>query len=243
MTEPYYQGERATLYLGDCRTVVPTLPRQSVDLLIADPPYGVQWQSGRRTERFEEMAGDSDSMDWPDVLGTVVRHALRLKRHVYVFGYPEDRLVRPMQLSVACPLVWNKGKHGAGNLVVPWGQAHEPLTFGVMAHRPFETDSGQGGLAARLRRGSVLSCPSVNGGAVTRHPSEKPVALLRELIESSSRLGETVLDPVCGVGSTVVAAVLAGRRAVGIELDERYLSIAVDRVREAERIAKLAEVV
>jgi site-specific DNA-methyltransferase (adenine-specific) len=73
-----------------------------------------------------------------------------------------------------------------------------------------------------------------------RHPSEKPVGLLGEMIESSSRRGELVLDPFAGVGSTGVAAVLAGRRSYQVEIDERYVQIAVDRMVSAERLAASA---
>jgi DNA modification methylase len=185
MVTPYYQGERATLYLGDCRDVVPTLPRQSVDLIVADPPYGMSWQSGRRQVPFEQMAGDDGTVDWPSVIGNTMRH------------------------------VYN------------WSRVNRA--------------KGSGRLAARLRQGFVLHVPRPVSRQV-RHPAEKPVELVRQLIESSSCLGETVFDPTCGVGSVPVAAVLAGRHAIGIESDDRYLSIAVDRLREAERIAKLAEV-
>jgi DNA modification methylase len=240
-TLPYYSGVMATLYLGDCRTVVPTLPRQSVDLLIADPPYGVGWQSGRRTEQFDRMAGDDATANWPNLLGELTKHVLREFRHVYVFGYGAEQLAGPLMLGGRCELVWDKDQPGLGDLSLPWGPEHERLAFGVYVTRPSGRARGDGRLAARLRQGSVLRAARPNAAAI-RHPDEKPVPLLRALVESSSCLGETVLDPTCGVGSTLVAAVLAGRKAIGIEIDQQYLDIAVDRVREAERVAKLAEV-
>lgn len=242
MIDPYYQGERATLYLGDCRDVVPMLPRQSVDLLIADPPYGKNWRSNYRTERFDAMASDDGSTDWPAALGNAATHVLRNTRHVYVFGYRPADLADPLALGGICELVWDKGHLGMGDLTAPWGPEHESITFGVYDWSPANRAKGKGRLAARLRQGSVIQARRPNSGQV-RHPDEKPINLMLALVESSSCRGELVLDPVCGVGSTIVAAVLAGRRAIGIEIDERYLAIAVDRVREAERIAKLAEVV
>lgn len=237
----YYAGPLATLYLGDCRTVVPTLPRQSVDLLVADPPYGVNWQSGRRHERFDAMSGDDGLTDWPAILGEVTRHVLRNCRHVYVFGYrPEDLSAMPLGATIEG--VWDKSIIGPGALDSPWAPQHERIAFGVYNWSQRNRENGSGRLAARLRQGFVLCVQRPHSGQV-RHPSEKPVALIRQLVESSSCLGETVLDPTCGVGSTLVAAVLAGRKAVGIDVDERYLSIAATRVREAERIAKLAEAV
>jgi tRNA G10 N-methylase Trm11 len=240
MVTPYYQGERATLYLGDCRDVVPTLPRQSVDLIVADPPYGMSWQSGRRQVPFEQMAGDDGTVDWPSVIGNTMRHLLRNERHIYVFGYKPEALTA-LPVGAMVEGVWDKVVIGAGPLTQPWGPQHESITFGVYNWSRVNRAKGSGRLAARLRQGFVLHVPRPVSRQV-RHPAEKPVELVRQLIESSSCLGETVFDPTCGVGSVPVAAVLAGRHAIGIESDDRYLSIAVDRLREAERIAKLAEV-
>lgn len=240
---PYFRGRLSTLYVGDCRALTPTLEPRSVDLLIADPPYGTSWRSNfRRLGRFDAMAGDDGSVDWPAALGELVKRLLRNKRHVYVFGHDPQRLVEALGLGGTAELIWDKGHQGLGNLELPWGPQHEPITFGVYDWSRRNRDEGSGRLAARMRRGSVLRVPRVKGAAARRHPDEKPVALMRELVESSSCVGDLVLDPTCGVGSTGVAAVLAGRRFVGIELDLRYADIAVDRLREAERIAQLAEV-
>ncbi|GLZ62840.1 DNA methyltransferase [Micromonospora sp. NBRC 107095] len=238
--EPYYQTPRATLYLGDCRDVIPALPARSVDLIIADPPYGVNWQSGRRAERFDHMAGDDGSIDWPAVLGDAVRRLLRNHRHTYVFGYAPDQVAKPCDLGATAELIWDKQHHGPGNLSVPWGPEHERITFGVYEWSARNRDKGSGRLAARLRQGSVIQAARPNSGQV-RHPDEKPVPLMRALVESSSCLGEAVLDPTAGVCSTGVAALLAGRRFVGVESDRRYADLGVARLVEAERIADLAE--
>jgi site-specific DNA-methyltransferase (adenine-specific) len=65
------------------------------------------------------------------------------------------------------------------------------------------------------------------------HPMEKPVDILRQMVESSSMIGETVLDPFCGSGSVLLAAQLEGRVAIGIEIDERYCEIAAKRIEGA----------
>jgi len=91
----------------------------------------------------------------------------------------------------------------------------------------------------RLRKGSVLRFGPPTGRTV-RHPSEKPVPLLRELIESSTRQGEVVLDPFAGSGSTGVAAVLSGRRAILVESHYEYALLARDRVLRAEQAMELA---
>ncbi|MGY5129228.1 DNA-methyltransferase [Streptomyces nigrescens] len=232
-----YQTDRVTLYRGDAAELVGLLP--TVDLLVTDPPYGVKWDSGRNDGRFGALLGDDGNLDVPRLLGVLARAHLRNRRHAYVFGYRPDQLAEPMQLGGTTQLVWDKGIIGLGNLEHPWGPAHEHITFGVRAKSLSHRRAGDGRLAARIRTGSVLRHQRPNGGQVNRHPTEKPVPLIAELIESSSRHGELVLDPFAGSGSTLVAAVLTGRRAIGCELDERYVEVARRRITEAERIADM----
>ena len=94
-------------------------------------------------------------------------------------------------------------------------------------------ERGSGRLSARLRKGAVIRCQRTNGQATKYHPTQKPVDVLRQLIESSSLLGELVLDPFMGVGSTLVAAIAEERRAIGIEVEEKYCERAAERCRAA----------
>jgi len=118
-----------------------------------------------------------------------------------------------------------------GNLSVPWGPQHEKITFATYETSKANRERrGYGKLSARLRKGSVLRCLRHNAGSAKNHPSEKPVDILRQMIESSSVLGECVLDPYMGCGSTLVAAKLEGREGIGIELEEKYCEIAAKRL-------------
>lgn len=218
----YYEDDLVTLYHGDCRDILPTLGRESVELLLTDPPYGINYRSGGA---HGPIAGDDGSLDVIAALRLALP-ALRLKRHFYVFG-PFD--LAPITKGATAELIWDKGKFGAGNLSTPWGRSHEPLTFGVWS--PYVSHAGRGSQLVRLRRGSVLSFPTTNNGrGAMEHPTEKPVPLLRELIEASSRMGETVLDPFAGCGSTLIAAVREERKAIGIELEERYCEVIARRL-------------
>jgi DNA modification methylase len=226
-----YESEHVTLWQGDASLVLPGIETESLDLVVTDPPYGVDWQSGFRTESFDRLANDG-SADREIVRG-ILRESVRLvgqNRHLYVFG-PTD-VLEGLKVSATTPLVWDKATIGGGDLTSPWAPAHEPINFVTSKHR-HAGQTGKEGVANRVRKGSVLRFPRPTGRKV-RHPSEKPVALLRELIESSSRQGETVLDPFAGIGSTGVAAILSGRRAVLVELDPRYVAIAVERIKQAE---------
>jgi site-specific DNA-methyltransferase (adenine-specific) len=227
-----------TLYHGDCRDVLPFLTR-GADLLLTDPPYGVDWQSNRRTEAFARMAGDDGTLPAFGALALALR-VLRPGRHAYCFGLAGWG---PLPMSASADLVWDKELLGAGDLSIPWAPSHERILFGVYTPDKTRRARGDGALSARLRRGSVLRCQRLTQTAVTRHPTEKPVAILRVMIESSSLCGETVLDPFAGSGSTGIAAVMEGRRAVLIELEERYCEVAADRLRKMQpALALFAEV-
>lgn len=233
-----YRSERVELHLGRAEDVLPGLETESFDLIVTDPPYGKEWVSNRRAESFESLLGDG--ADQREEIRAVIAETVRLirqNRHLYVFG-PSD-VLEGLKVSEVVELVWDKATIGSGDLSAPWGPAHEPISFTVTKHR-HAGKSGCSTIPTRVRKGSVLRFGRATGRTV-RHPSEKPVALLRELIESSSRQGDLVLDPFAGVGSTAVAALLSGRRAFAVELDERYARIALDRIRAAERLAEEGE--
>lgn len=225
----------AQVWHGDSRAVLAGLSAESVDLVLTDPPYGVAWESGYRATSLGQLHGDGADDASRAVISDVLTQCVRLvgqSRHLYVFG-PDD-VLDGQKVSETAQLVWDKGTMGTGNLAAPWGPAHEPITFCVSTHR-HAGRSGKPRLAARLRKGSVLSFNRPTGRKV-RHPSEKPVPLLRELIESSSRQGETVLDPFAGSGGTGVAALLSGRRAILVDSDPRWATLAAERVARAESL-------
>lgn len=236
--KPYYEQSGITIYHGDCREILPTIPAESVDLIVTDPPYGVRWLSESRRIPFDAIAGD-ESQEAAITGLSLALPCLRRMRHVYVFGRYE---LSDPAVGEWVELIWDKGNMGAGDITAPWGIEHEYIQFGVCTRSPGNVSrNGKGRTAARLRKGSVLRFDRVNGAAISRHPSEKPVRLLRELIESSSMIGETVFDPFCGVGSTLVAARLEGRCGIGIELEEKYCEIAARRLQQDSLFTEAVE--
>lgn len=228
-----YKTKRCELWHGSAESVLPLLPKRSLDLLVADPPYGANAYSNRGGGiRFGKISGDDGSYD-PTPALKLALSCLRNGRHAYVFG---PRL-EGLPLGGEAELIWDKGVLGMGDLTLPWAPRHERISFGVYCTSKANAARGDGRLSARLRQGSVLSAQRKHSRQVQNHPTEKPVGLLRQLVESSSCLGEVVLDPFAGSGSTGVAAVLSGRRCVLIELDERYVQTAAKRLSEAEAIA------
>jgi DNA modification methylase len=233
--KPYYQSEHATLYHGRAEEVLPSFSTESFSLVLTDPPYGVEYKSGMRELEWE-VAGDGAGAADRDVVEQILLQCVRLtaqNRHLYVFGPEVLRSRLDAKVSAAAQLIWSKNI-SMGDLSSPWGKGHEELHFYTNLHRHAGKRGKEVG-PVRLRKGTVLQFGRKTGRTL-RHPTEKPIELLTELLESSSRVGELVLDPFAGVGSTGVAAVLAGRRTVLVELEEGYCEIAADRLEKAEKL-------
>ena len=225
---PYYDDGRVTIYHGDAREILPL--SDAADLLLTDPPYGVSWKSGRG--QHEVLKGDDGSLLIETWLPAALR-SIRRGRHAYVFGLDRRDVPADAPMCGFADLVWDKAVMGLGDIESPWGPQHETILFGVQEISKANREKNYGVTAARLRKGSVLRFQRPHSSQTLRHPTEKPVDLMRVLIESSSTFGETVLDPFCGVGSTLVAAVLEGRKGIGIEIEERYCEVAARRLSQA----------
>ncbi len=239
--KPYYDAHGVTLYLGDALDVLPTLmigsERGGFDLLLTDPPYGVNaTATGNRVKALPLVGiANDDSTDMGVAIAALAWTRLRVHRHAYVFG-PFDLRALPGASGVA-ELIWDKVIPSMGDLEHPWAKQHEPIQFAMRERAgpsTKRTSKGEDNLG-RMRGGSVLRHMRPNGRGANHHITEKPVPLLQELIERSSRHGETVLDPCAGSGSTLVAALVEGRKAVGIELEEPWAEMAAKRVDEMTR--------
>jgi hypothetical protein len=202
--KPYYEQDGIAIYHGDCREVLPSL---SADVLVTDPPFGIGYFSNRtKCENVaRSIAGDEDTRlrDW--VLSWWG------DKPALVFGSPGI----PAPPQTRMNLVWHKPGSGMGDLSLPWKPDYEfihVIGAGFTGHR------GESVFRYPLRvfRGDLL------------HPHQKPEDLI-EMLLAKCPVGK-VIDPFIGSGSTLVAAKASGRRAIGIEIEERYCEIAANRL-------------
>jgi DNA modification methylase len=221
MAGPYFQKDGITLYHSDCGEI-----EIACDLIVTDPPYGQEFKSGK-SDLWGAIKGDDDLAGTMDRLGRALKK-LRRGRHVYIFGSRFDFAALP--LCGLTEIIWDKGTIGMGDLSSPWGPQHENITFATYELSKANREKGYGNLSARLRKGSVVRSMRPISGRVRHHPTEKPVDVLRQLIESSSVMGEVVYDPFAGSGSTLIAAFIEGRQAIGAEVEERYCETAARRI-------------
>ncbi len=212
---PYYSDEWVTLYHGDCREVDAWL---AADVLVTDPPYGIGWTTPYLANAHNPAANDGIAND--DT--TEARdNALSLwgNRPALVFG----------SLRAAYPAGWSRmlvfeKPRGAGLIGsrVPWFRNWEPIF--VLGDWPDQTPTRSAVVATREKAASGYS------GYVTRagHSHAKPLDVMCDLLEACPP--GTVADPFAGSGSTLVAAKRLCRKAIGVELDERYCEIAAKRL-------------
>jgi DNA modification methylase len=204
-------AEGVTLYLGDCREILPTLPK--VDAVVTDPPYGTHNSSS-----WNGKHGDCSIIN--DETVTVRDKALLLAKfdRALVFGSWRSR--RPAATRQL--LIWEKGGHcGMGDLTIPWKPNTEEI---YILGSGFKGSRDSGVL-------HIIADRECNGVVRERdHPTEKPLELMRALIR---KCPGTILDPFMGSGTTGVAAVKLGRKFIGIEIEPKYFDIACRRISEA----------
>jgi DNA modification methylase len=240
MTSPVTIG-RATLYLGDCLSIMPTLGK--VSHIICDPPYEAFLHKmknslrGRiRTDTGPDLRGlDFEAID--EIRKPLVSAVEAACEGWFIaFCTPEGVAkwadeINESKLKYKRACVWVKPDctpqlngqgpaQGAENFVCSWaGDGYSQWNAG-----------GKRGVYTHLVNG-----PERDG----RHPTEKPRRLMAEIIADFTNPGQTILDPFMGSGTTGVAAVQMDRNFIGIEKDERYFQIACERIEKAQRQLKL----
>jgi len=232
VVKPYYEDDAVTIYHGDCLSVLPHLD-VSLAAVVSDPPYasGARQEAQRnasgamlRGQRWASKPIENDQMTTTGFVWLMretcyaVRPMLADGGSVLLFidwrQWPTlVGAVETTNLRVNGMVVWDKVSYGLGN---GFRAQHELVLFASKG-TPRVVDHGVPNVLAFKRE------------ANDDHPSPKPVPLMSRLLEVVSAPGDLVLDPFMGAGATLRAAKDGGRRAIGIEVEERYCEIAAER--------------
>jgi site-specific DNA-methyltransferase (adenine-specific) len=210
----------ATLYLGDCMDILPTLDK--VDAVITDPPYGMNY----KPEKWKKYSGEKS--EWMPIHGDNQKFNpapfLDYENVIlWGFNYYSDLL------PVGALLIWDKRCNESGDKM--YGASIECAWM----------KNQSGTRMKRLLHGGVVNADSINGNNEKRfHPTQKPVALMKWCIEQAGN-PKTIFDPFMGSGTTGVAAIQMGRKFIGIEREPKYFDIACERIENAQRQQSLFE--
>lgn len=221
----------ATLYHGDCLTVLPTLgPCEAV---ITDPPYGIEKGAAWCGKNGDTLANLDD-----ENVNTTVE------------GWRQ--LALPLLCDGSYWVEWCRGAASAmeiyADLGLPrWREYLMVKTAPAPTPRPtFQSAFEMAAISYKgKRRWFGGQYPdrwiglTPNRLGVGEHPTEKPVEALKPLVAALTQQGETILDPFAGSGSTGVAAVQLGRKFIGIEINPDYFNLACERLENAQRQEKL----
>jgi DNA modification methylase len=202
----------ATLYLGDCMDILPTLDK--VDAVITDPPYGIGADSHAGSVNNGWTQWDVNGWDLqrpPQLIFDLIRN-IGKEQIIWGGNYFTDYLPPTMQW-----LVWDKGQRGFS-----------------LADGEFAWSSQQ----AASRIFNYSRAEALKDGK--QHPTQKPLALMIWCIDRLKK-AESILDPFMGSGTTGVAAIQMGRKFIGIEREPKYFDIACERIENAQRQQSLFE--
>lgn len=225
-----YENENVTLWHGDCREVLPTLP--TVASVVMDPPYEIRNKFGTSDlygTRRMEFAFDVDGVT-KDVVVPAMRESLQKASSFHCFCDPEQYAAlaatarkcgytpKPFAKVKKCPPPPMPGNW--------WPSGFELAIYGYRPGAWFGDDSG--------KRVNVIVADSYRHGIRAYekedHPTQKWLPMIRYLVECLAPEGATVLDPFCGSGTTLIAALETGRKAIGIEIDDRWVEVARRRL-------------
>jgi DNA modification methylase len=200
------------------------LPDGCVSAVITDPPYGVNYQSAWRTDRSAwkpKITNDSQPFIW------WIGEAFRLvKDGGCLLCFCHWKTAEAFRLaigwagfSIVSQVIWDRMSHGMGDLKGSFAPQHDLIWFASKGRFEFPGK----------RPKSVIACNRI-GGDKLEHPTEKPLELTKQLVEAVTRPNEVVLDPMCGSGSTLIAAEGLGRKWIGFDCSQEYCDLAEQRL-------------
>lgn len=246
--KPYYEENGITIYHADAREVLPTLEAGSVDFVFTDPPYGHNNNNGDLIHRWEAALGRLPSGEDPPQGRPIANDGAEANLLIQWAFLEFDRLLKPGCCCCCCGggggpdpqfarwSLWLDDAVGFKQMVV-WDKG--PMGMGWHYRRSYETVlvGEKPGAACRwfdetdrvenIIRHIPKIIPSANN-----HPTPKPEPLAMHFMRLHTKPGDLVLDCFAGGGSTLVAAKQMGLRAIGVEVNEEYCGMIVDRLRQ-----------
>jgi len=212
------------IILGNSLEVLETLEDGCIDIVLTDPPYGIDYVSNRSiydntiTKRGLLNDGKDEAFDLLDKTCEVLQRKTAENSHLYFFCswsvFSNFETIISKYFTIKTPIVWDKGNKGSGDLDNDWGNQTEIVIYCV-----------KGKKLVNNRRGNLISIPRLHTSKMI-HPTQKPNELIKQILEVSFTDGDFIVDPFMGSGSTVKVCNELKAKCLGIELDKEMFNIA-----------------
>jgi DNA modification methylase len=215
---------------GNCLEVLETLQDGCIDLVLTDPPYGIEYVSNRSiydgtiTKRGLLNDGKEEAFELLDKACEILQRKTAENAHLYFFCswsvFSKFENIISKYFTIKTPIVWDKGNKGSGDLENDWGNQTEIIIYCV-----------KGKKLVNARRGNIINVSRLHTSKMV-HPTQKPDELIRQILEVSATAGDFVVDPFMGSGSTIKVCNEMKLKALGIELDQEMFNIANQYINE-----------
>lgn len=213
------------IYNMDCLEGMKLIDDKSIDLVVTDPPYLMNYKSNRRVvkDKFDNILNDKNSRS---LIVYYIKECYRIMKEdtaIYMFcsWHHVDFFKQEFekQFKLKNIIIWNKNNHGSGDLKGSYAPKHEFILYGHKG-RP---------LLQGKRIPDVIDFPKISSDKLV-HPTEKPIGLLEIFINNNSAIDNVVYDGFIGGGSTALASKKINRNYIGFELSKEYCDIANNRL-------------
>ena len=217
MKEPYYNNGGQTIFLGDCLEIMRVFKDKSFDLVLTDPPYNAK-DIGPNKRKYIESQMQVPLPQYKKFCQNWIKEVLRIGKRVVFTPGIANICYYPQPDWVAC---WHKPAAVSFNRFGGFNAWEPVMLYGKIPK------------GKRLPQDYILeNTLNFKKGPEAEHPCPKPLNLIMRLIDTFSLDDEIILDPFLGSGTTLVATKILGRKAIGIEISERYCKISVDRLKQ-----------
>lgn len=215
---------------GDSLEILETLKDGSIDIVLTDPPYGINYISNRSlnsdsiTRRGLLNDGKDESLNLLDKTCKILSTKCAANSHLYFFCnwsvFSNFESIISKYFTIKTPIVWDKGNKGSGDLDNDWGNQTEIIIFCI-----------KGKKLINERRGNLISVPRLHTSKMV-HPTQKPKELIKQILDVSYVKGDFVVDPFMGSGVTIKVCNEIKAQSLGIELDNEMFQIANNYINE-----------
>lgn len=257
MKKPYFQDDKITLYEGDSLRLLKEIPEESVDLIFADPPYflsndGITCSSGEMKKvnkgNWDKSNGFEKDLLFNEEWINECKRILKKNGSIWISGtrhniFSIGFLLQKLEFELLNEIAWFKPNASPNLACRYFTHSHETLLWAKKNKRSKQTfnyqviknwkykedDFKKEGKQMR----SVWQIPATpkSEKKCGKHPTQKPIELLKRIIASSSDKNYVVLDPFCGSGTTGVVCKMLSREFIGIDCEKEYLSLSKKRLK------------